>query len=89
MSDEGHPYQYFPMSDQERIATLEANERNMGRELKAIHLVLAEMSKDLTAVNRTISEMSGGKKVVLGIFTLIGSAIGVFGTLFSLHLFGK
>lgn len=89
MSNEGHPHQYHPMTEAERIATLEANERNMGRELKAIHAALGAMSKNLTDVNKTLSEMSGGKKAIMGLFGLIGGAIGVFATLFGMHLFAK
>jgi hypothetical protein len=82
MSGEGHPHQYHGMSDVERIAVLEANERNMARELRAMN---AKLDKVVT----TLSEMSGGKKAVMGMFGLIGGAIGVFATLMGLHLFGK
>jgi uncharacterized protein YqgC (DUF456 family) len=80
------------MSDVERIATLEANERNMARELKAIHMSLTAMTVNMVAVNKTLSEMSGGKKAVMGMFALIGGLIGVFGTMFAMfaiHPIGK
>lgn len=70
------------MSHVERIAVLEANERNMARELHAMNLKLDK-------VVTTLNEMSGGKKAVMGMFGLIGGFIGVLGTLFGLHLFGK
>lgn len=70
------------MSDKERIATLEANARNMARDLRSIN---AKLDK----VVNTLAEMSGGKKAVMGLFGIIGGAIGTVATLFGLHLFGK
>lgn len=70
------------LPDGERIAVLE-------NEMEHLVKQLGTMDLKLDTVVKTLDEMSGGKKVVLGIFTLIGSAVGVFGTLFGLHLFGK
>lgn len=70
------------MPDGERIATLE-------NELEHVSKQLAAMDIKLDGVVKTLDEMSGGKKAVLGIFGLIGGVIGVFATLFSLHIFGK
>jgi tetrahydromethanopterin S-methyltransferase subunit G len=70
------------MPDGERIAILEANERNMSRRLEA-------MDRKLDKVVNTLAEISGGKKAFIALYGLIGGAIASFATLFGLHLFGK
>src|SRR5438874_1358492 len=82
MTRDAHPYHMGQMSDAERIATLEANERNMARDLAAIR-------KSLDEVVKTLNEMSGGKKAVLGIFALVGSFLGACAALVGMHIFGK
>lgn len=53
----------------ERVATLEAEMRQAKAELTAAN-------EKLDKIVRTLDQMSGGKKAVLGLFTLIGMAIG-------------
>lgn len=84
MSDEDD-FQYHhgvQMPDGERIAILEANERNMSRRLAA-------MDTKLDRVVTALDQMTGGKKAVMLMFSVIGGIVGIVATLFGLHLFGN
>lgn len=66
------------MSDVERIAKLEKAEEELREDI-------SEIKKDVKGIVRTLSEMSGGKKALLGLFAIIGAVVGMIGTLFAIQ----
>lgn len=57
-------------TDRERITRSETR-------LEALQSDVDEIKRDLKAVLRKFDEMSGGKKVLFGLITLLGAIIGI------------
>lgn len=60
----------------ERIARLEQAEKDTRSDITEIKL-------DVKSILNTLAQMSGGKKAVLGLFTLLGGFVGIVGTMLS------
>lgn len=68
--------------DGERIAAMEMDILHLTKQVDAMNL-------KLDGVVNTLSEISGGKKALMGLYGLVGTAIGAIATLVGLNLFGR
>ncbi len=68
-------------SELERIAKLEADARHVETRLENIELILA-------GIKATLDQMKGGKRALLGLFGLVGSAVAILGSIFSWKIGG-
>lgn len=70
----------------ERIAALEADNRHILDQLNNIMDAQRSANNSILMIQKTLSELSGGKKALMALFALIGGAAGSFGTLFGMHI---
>lgn len=71
----------YNISDRERIARLEQAERDIRSDID-------EIKRDVKSILATLSAMSGGRKALLGLATILGTLMGAVASAVAIFGFG-